>query len=755
MIQVILNNEYLDIEAGAVVTFKKSQLLNGIQEKYSYSNNFNGQNSAKNRRLLGINYLPSSKAKAMTSGYDVDVIMNGCIFLKKQKLKVQKETEKAIPMYLIFSDSLFVAKAKETLMSQIDTGANYTKNLPEFLEQNDVIGASNRTAPISAQDSSGFVVVEEVPILLNIKDLVLRVFEQMGYAYTGDILTDTQIGEWYTSSNVGKYGPDGTPQFDKSLTAYDFIIDFLETFNGYIEVSDSSKLIGLYFWKNIEDIKKRFIDYSAKFVNFTEYGFEGGLAKTNTLSFSDSPDYFNGFFDNNKSILDKREYLNSGFGAGSLRLFSDEELDEDGLLEPRVNGEITEPQTMNLFKFESFKTSVPVYMGGVLQYVEMYKAYTPNILEIFLDFHKAYTDNIALPTVGQLRFRYDAIMLSEFKMWQVFFIKQLSAYWLPLEVNFTTKKDEVKIKSLMIEKTPVDAPVVFDLSMSIDFYGEGIINDLAVLYAAYNTSPADTMIITGADLTKNRIFVNGAEVLAFPASFDVSAVFEFKAQGIEPLNVLSNSDIFFQFISQAGGISRIGKINIAHNGYANYMSEFRSPTDTVYDFNRTNVGDFSRILNYSAKITTPINILNTLAPAVGEVGTTPDAINDFKTLSFVKASNVKLVLTVEDLIIRADTRGGMMTSKSYARTDVKFLLYKNNADLMTVYSNGAYATKEKPIVENEVNDIFRVVTFNVEAGDTISIGTWITGAENIPVGNMDGSTTMKNVIWKFYVTEQI
>lgn len=754
MIKIILNNEVLDIDDSALVTFKKSQQLNGIQGQYSYSNNIAGKNSSKNRRLLGITYLPNSKAKSMTTGYTVDVVFNGCIFLKNQTLKAQKELPDQIPLYLMFTDNNFMAKAKGFLMNQLDTGVEYTKNYANFINNNLDYGDGRfRTAPISAQDESGLIVVEEIPALMNIRDIVLRLFTQLGYAYTGDILTDENIGKYYMSSNVGVYGPDGKPRFEESLTAYDFIISFLETFNGFIEVSDSAKLVGLYLWKNIETIKERFVDYSDKFVGFKEYTFEGGLAKTNAVKYSDSPDFYNGFFNNNKSILDKADYLNSDFGAGNLRLFDDQEPQEDGTLEPRVIGLISDAQTINIFKFEQVLSSVPVYQNGVLGYTFLYKAVSPNVLEIWQLFHQAYTNNIALPTAGLFTFRYDAIFLSRFKMQEVFFVKQLSTYWLPLELNFTTKKDEVKIKCLMIEKTPVDIPVVFDFNLSVDFYGEAIINNIDLLYAAYNTSPAATMLITGADLTRNNIFVNDIQILAFPTSIDVSAGFEFRVESIGPENDISNSNVFFQFVSAEGGASRIAKINVAHNGRANFLSEFRSELDVEYTYGRTGVDYFYRWLNYAAKVTTPINIADTYAPLIGDVATLPEAVDAFKVLQFDRASTVSVQLRVSNLSVYCTNEGG----GAEARTKVYFDIIKNGAYFMTVFNAGAIDSKKKSDTTVVYSDIYRTAGFNVAAGDSIAVAVRVEGTEESRPGSghMGGSVTLKNENWKFYVTEQL
>lgn len=761
MIQIFVNNEPLDLDADSLVTFKKSQQLNGIQDQYSYSNNFTLKNSSKNRRLLGINYLPNSKAKSMTTGYEVDVVLNGAIFLKRQTLKVQKESADTIPVYLIFTDSLFVAKAKSVLMNQIATGVTYNKDIFSFLLLNGPDYVEARTAPISAQDTSGLIVVEESVILLNLKALVLKIFTQLGYSFIGDILTDTDIANYYTSSNVGWYGLDGTPQFAETLTVYDFINSFLKTFNGYLEVSDSSKTVGLFLWKNIEGRKSEFVDYSDKFVGFTEYTFDGGLAKKNTVTYSESPDYFNGFFDNNKSIVDTAEYLNSDFGAGSLRLFEDQDLEDDGTLPLRLTGEITEPQTLNIFKFENERTSVPVYVNGVLTYQLMYRAVSPNILEIWQLFHQAYTKNIALPTVAQLTFRYDAILLAGFKMQEVFFTKQLSTYWLPLELNFTTLKDEVRVKALMIERTPADVPVVFDQNLSVDFYGDVFILDVFALYAAYNVSPAQTMIVSAADLTKNNIYVNGVQVLAFPTAFDVSGVFELKVSNIEAANVKTNSDIDFQFVSQEGGTSRTAKINVAHNGRANFLSEFRSELDTMYRYAVEDTNGATARLNYSAKITTPINIVQTFAPQIGQVATsfpyplnnTPRPPIEFKALQFDRPSLVSVELTIGRLFLDCSNRGG----RAEARTKIFFNIWKNGAFLMTVYSNGAIDRFRNGSTQATYLNITANKTFSVNANDVILIEalTDLSEQDRLGSGTMNGAIELTNVIWKFRVSEQL
>lgn len=754
-IKIIIDNEVLDIDTGTLVTFKKSQQLNGLQDQYSYSNNFTVKNSSKNRRLLKINYLPNSKAKSMTAGYSVDVVLSGSIFLKKQTLKVQKETNSGIPVYLIFTDSYFVAKAKEVLLNQIDFGTTYTKTLAEFQAKNTPFNPMLRTAPISAQDKSGLVVVEEVPALINVKEFTSKIFEQLGYSFTGDILTDEFIGQYWTSSTVGVYGPDGAPKFEDTKTCYDFIVDLLETFNGYLEVNDSSKALGLFLWKNIETLKDNFVDYSSKFTGFDEYSFEGGLARVNTLSYTESESFYNGFFNNNKSIVDKTEYLNSNFGAGSLKLFADQEVTtvlSIDIVPPRPIGETTEPKIMNLFRFETTLSPVQVFSGGAGSTHNFYKAFSPNILEIWERFHKPYCDNIALPTIANINFRYDAIFLANFKMSEVFFIKQLSTYWLPLELNFTSKRDVVRVKALMIEKTAADVPEVFDFNVSIGFYGESVINNMDLLYSAANTSPAATMTITDADLTKNDIFINGTQVLAFPTVVDVSSAFEIKIDNIETVNAKNNSDILFRFTSEAGGVSREAKLNVKHNGSATFISEFRSAVDTVFNYGVDDTDNHQRNLNYSAKITTPLNIPDTYAPAIGDIDF-PAAPTAFKVLKFDKKSNVSVDLSIEYLYLQCSNRGGT----AEARTKIFFDVWINGAVAFTLYSAGVIDRYSSGDRSATYTNIQVHKTFRVNVFDEVFITAHLDLSEEdrFLSGTMDGHVSMKNVNWKFTVTEQI
>lgn len=755
MIQIFINNEPLDLDENTLMTFKKSQELNGIQNLYSYSNNINLNDSPKNKRLLGINYLPNSKAKSMTSGYSCDVILNGCIFLKKQTLKVQKETKGKIPIYIIFTDNLFLAKSKETALNEIKLNAFYSRS--SFLVKNEPATGILRTAPISAQNESGLVVVEEVNPLLNIQKLVIDTISFLGYNFEGDFFTDEKVKDYYTNANVGIYGTDSDPMFDDNLTCFNFLSYVLKTFNAFVDVSDSSKSVGFYLWKNIETIKKKFVDYSEFYTDFVEYSFEGGLAKKNNMTYNSSPVFYNGYFENNKSIVEKSDYLKSDFGAGSQRLFEDKEIEASGIILPREIGEIGEPSTLNIYRFENSKSETAIYVNGLKTLQNMYKAFSPNIFEIYTNFHLAYAKNISLPTIGNFVFKYDAIFLSKIKMQQVFFIKQLSSYWLPLELNFSTAKDKVTIKSLMIQKTIVDIPIVFDANFSLGFWENYKVQNANVLYSALNKSPQSVFLVQNFDTLKNRVFITGSdnvrtEILSFPYSIDVKTKFILEFENKDPINQIDSSDLLFQFISDDGGISRVGKINIKHNGTASFITEFKTPDNTIeFEVGQSNTPDFNYWFNQSQLFPTALDIPNALNTGVGVVNNQWVALSNYNAFNMLrKQTNIRATFKMDYAFYTCSNRGG--SARAY--TNVSFEIWKNNVYLLTIHSGGA--TDDRNNHNNTEANVFKTSVFSVDAGDNIAFFGKITGRKDRAFdADMDGHVIFKGVSWKFECTENL
>jgi len=763
MIQIRINNEFLDIDQNVIVTFKKSQQLNGVQSQYSYSNNINLKPTSRNVRLLGINYLPNSKAKSMTLGYDCDIILNGCIFLKKQKLKVQKQGQDSISTYIIFSDNFFVSKSKEVLLNSIDFGFTYDRTLANFTAYNEPTTDIYRTAPVSAQDESGLIVVQEVPALLNIVQMVDKVITQLNYSTFGEFFTDINLNKYYTNPNQGVYIGNDLSFFDSKETCFDFITKVLKTFNAFIEISDSAKSAGVFLWKNIETMKKNFVDYSDKFVQYQDYTFEGGLAKKNLLEYSDSPPFYNSYFENNKSIVEKTTYLKSEFGAGSMRLFDDQDINDDNTIDLRIVNEIGETSSFNIFKFEETQKQVTVWNNGVKVVLNMYKAFSPNIFELYEEFHYAYTKNISLPTVGILTFRYDAIFIANFKMQEVFFIKNLSSYWLPLEVNFNTDKDKVSVKSLMIEKTSPDIPLIYDLNVVLNYLETISIIDANDLYFASNTSPQATFVVRAFDNTKNRIFVTGSdnievEVLALPYTVDVSTQFILKIEAISVVPDVENSDLLFQFISEEGGISRIGKINIQNRGRLHLISEFNSNAGTNYSFSDESVSSFNKYVNRSQKITTLVNIPDSFNIPMIELGSLPAALSNFKVIDLVQNQNMKLTLNVNRIYLYLKRASDFSGFDSYFRKlNVTFELYKNGVLLQTLISKGITNHSTPTATEATYTDNSSVFYFNASANDDIVIFTRINGNNGtLSFGHdMDYEVELRNINWKFECFQQL
>jgi len=763
MIQVRINNEFLDIDQNVTVTFKKSQNLTGIQGQYSYSNNISLKPTSKNLRILGINYLPNSKAKSMTLGYDCDVILNGCIFLKKQKLKVQKEGKESISTYIIFTDSFFVSRSKEVLLNSIDFGFQYDRTLSNFLALNEPTTDISRTAPVSAQDESGIISVQEVPALLNIVEMMRKVIGQLSYFPYGDLFTDTQLVKYYTNPNAGIYIGDDIPLFDANETCFTFITKVLKTFNGFIEFSDSERSAGVFLWKNIETMKKNFVDYSNLYTGYEEYSFEGGLAKKNSLKYADSPPFYNSYFENNKSIVEKSDYLNSDFGAGSMRLFDDQDINDDNTINLRTLNELGETSTLNIYKFEETQKEVSIYDNGIKSVHMMYKAISPNMFELYEGFHYAYTKNISLPTVGVLSFRYDAVFISNFKMTEVFFVKDLSSYWLPLEENFTTQKDKVKIKALMIEKTAPDVPLVYDLNVVLNFLETKIIPDANDLYFASNTSPQATFIVREFDDAKNRIYVTGSdnvetEVLSVPYTVDVSTQFILKIEAISTVPVIENSDLLFQFISEEGGISRVGKINIQNRGRLHLVSDFNSVNNITYEWNEEGVNNFTKYVNKSQKIVSPVNIPDSLTISTSDTNILGTAIANFKAIDLVQNQNLKLTLNIGYLEMYLNkNQAGSSFLYPRRRLNVSFQLYKNGVLIHTMYTKGVSTSSITNPASATYSNASTIFYFNANANDDLAIFVKINGEDAALLGpnNMDYFVKLRNINWKFECFQQL
>ena len=129
MIEIYRKGFRLDIPPGQVVTFKKSQNLNGIQARYAYSNTVQAELTANNRKLLELFELPTSKVNTLQNGFTVDVVLNGSIQLKNQTLTIAKENKKTVDLYLLYTDNALVVKLKGQYMNLITSGFEYKKTV--------------------------------------------------------------------------------------------------------------------------------------------------------------------------------------------------------------------------------------------------------------------------------------------------------------------------------------------------------------------------------------------------------------------------------------------------------------------------------------------------------------------------------------------------------------------------------------------------------------------------------------------------
>jgi hypothetical protein len=132
MIEIFRKGFRLDINPTQVITFKKSQNLNGIQDRYAYSNTISLDKTANNKKLLELFDLPTNKVASLMNGYTVDVVLNGSINLRNQTLKIQKETLEKVDTYLLYSDNTLVVKLKEQYLNAIAAGFLYKKTLEDF-----------------------------------------------------------------------------------------------------------------------------------------------------------------------------------------------------------------------------------------------------------------------------------------------------------------------------------------------------------------------------------------------------------------------------------------------------------------------------------------------------------------------------------------------------------------------------------------------------------------------------------------------
>ena len=588
-IEIFRKGFRFDIKPDQVVTFKKSQNLNGIQDRYAYSNTVSMEKTANNKKLLELFDLPTNKVGSLMNGYEVDVVLNGSINLRNQTLKIQKENKETVETYLLYTDNALVVKLKETYINSVASGYTYKKTISDFLAKN---------VFVETQQKSGLYVIEEMPLLINAQELLRKVFTDNNYTVFGDFFEEGSLfADYFVAPNKGIYqvysgsGDGFAPSFDPVLNAFTFLNGILAYFNCYADVDDTYKTVVVNRWTNLEAYKANYIDYSRFYVDYQDYLFQSKLAKRNELKYSDSGTAYDSFFANNLSSEEKATYLSSVFGTGTLNIFDDSKLEVGGNIPLRPNGAVGEISAVRIFKKSSLPITANVFVGGIATPVTNYQAVPVSMQTIYTDFHKDYTDFILTPLVTNLKFRYDAIMAADFSLTKVFFVEQLASYWIPLEINFSTKKDSITVKAMLIKKRKVESPTLYNLNSVLLNFKEKALFPLTSLLSLYpippNKYPWDIIIFKSYNQDYNKLFINDVliTVASLPQAFNIADISTIKFEANKATDTVAdkNSDSFYiQAIDTNGGVSNEAYINVVHTGVASLESNFKQSEEYVY-----------------------------------------------------------------------------------------------------------------------------------------------------------------------------
>jgi hypothetical protein len=676
MIEIFRKGFRLDVSPDQVVTFKKAQNLNGIQARYAYSNTGSMDKTANNKKLLELFDLPTNKVSSLMNGFTVDVILNGSIQLRNQTFTIQKETLDKINWYLLYSDNALVVKLKEVYINQVVKDFKYKKTVADYAAKAFDIKA--RTMLLETQPSSGLFVLEEMPIALQLQEVIRLIFTQNGYTVYGDFFEPgSEIEEYYIAPNKGVYqvyggsGDGFSPSFDETLDAYKFLTDTLAYFNCYADVDDTYRTVIINRWTNLGNYKTTYVDYSKQFVNYQDYAFQSKLAKRNEMTYADSGSTFNSFFPNNLSSQDKSTYLSSAFGTGSLNIFDNSDIEDDGTIPTRSNGAVGESSAVRIFKVGS-SISTKLYINGTPNTFTGFKAQPVSMQEVYTRFHKDYTDFILSPFVTNLIFNYDEIMAADFKLTKVFFVEQLSSYWIPLEINFSTKKDQIIVKAMLIKKRKVESPILNNLNaIELDFKERAIV-PLELLLSMYPMPPNrydwDVIIFKSYDQNLNRLYVNDVLIPAnsLPQAFSVMTdVIKIEANKPADTGPDKNTASFYvQALDTNGGVSNEAYITVKHTGVASLQSDFYQiePISHTPESIDSDTG-YVNVLSYTTGPKPNLNLTITSVAPILE----PSPTNDFNLVTTTEAYPATTVEVLPFTISLATTNIGAAKGMVSAR----------------------------------------------------------------------------------------
>jgi len=709
MIELFRKGFRLNVASTQIVTFKKAINLNGIQGSYSYSNTFPIELTANNRKLLDLPSLPSGKLNTLRNGYQFDIVLNGSIQLKNQTVKVTKESKTKADIYVLYSDSSIVFKLKNLLINTVVADRLYRKTYSEFSGRSTAISVQNNpnyaVAYVETQSPAGQYVIEEMPELVRLQFLISKMLADAGYTLYGDFVeVGSPIEKYYISPNAGLYQinvggatvPGFAPNFEKSLNAFDLLNQTLAYFNCYASIDDTLKTVIINRWTNLGRYKTNFKDYSKYFVDYQDFTFQSRLAKTNELTYAESENTFNSFFTNPLSSETSATYLASKFGSGGAQLFDDSDILEDGTIALREANEVGETSAIRIYKLGTFGlvNSVIFEKGISRNPVFAFKAQSVPMRVVYDEFHKAYTDFILTPLIQNLEFKYDAILAAEFDLTQVFYIEQQAAYWIPLEVSFSTKKDKINIRAMLIKGRKVLSPTLNNFNSVLLDFKEKVIFSKAFLLSMYpfpspNEYPWEVVIFKSYNQSRNRLIINDVLVpaAALPQAFSIAALLE------SSIAILANADsdvfpdtltdsLIIQASDTNGGLSNEAYITLKHTGVAKLESNFLQVTDFEFIKNGLLPSTLQTMpFNYVVGPRPNLNATITSAAPV-EFASNGAAPSSFNLIDATQLYNsIRLDITAFNLKIEQ-----AISTQQTPRTDYKLLLLVNNS--LTTLASG-------------------------------------------------------------------
>jgi hypothetical protein len=705
MIEVFRKGFRLDIDPSQVVTFKKAQNLNGIQSRYGYSNDIKGDLTANNRKLLELPELPTGKLNTLQNGFTVDVVLNGSIQLRNQTLNVRKENKTNVDLYLLYSDNALVVKLKEQYVNSIVSDFKYKKTLSDFATypNTDI----SRVAFVETQEKSGLFVIEEMPVLISLQEIIRRLFTSNGYTVYGDFFeVGNEISKYYVAPNQGIYqiysgtGEGFAPNFDPTLDLFKFLSDTLQLANSYADVDDTYRTVIVNQWTNLGNYKNDYVDYSKYYLDYQDYSFQSKLAKRNEMTYSDSGTTFNSFFSNNLSSQDKTTYLASQFGTGPLNIFDDSDVEEDGTIGVRANGALGETSAVRIFKISEQLFALPLYSGGVASGFTARKAIPISMRDIYTFFHKDYIDFILTPLVQNIIFKYDEILAATFSLTKVFFVDKIASYWIPLEINFTTKKDSIVIKAMLVKKRKVVSPILnnFD-SVLLDFKEKALFpleNLLSMYPMPPNEYPWDVVIFKSYNQTKNRLYINDVLVPAnsLPQAFAIADISTIKFEANQPSDTTPDTatdSLYLQAQDTNGGISNEAYITIKHTGVASLQSDFVQ--QEIYHYERFNFDNGQEWVNLLSYVVGPSPNLNTTITSVAPTQNSSGPDDDFNLVEITEDyPATKIVTGPINVYLKTESNGN-----GKARATIQLIIF-DGTNYIQKYEIGSADNQEQNLI---------------------------------------------------------